>query len=87
MGELRDDLHVWLEADVRPFPFPLPVFPIKTNIDQDTPQPAEDPTDDAYPHIYEQSLYKLACALGSRSVLPPAFQYIPMVPQIDEHLV
>lgn len=40
-------------------------------------QPAEDPTDDTYPHVYEQSLDRLACALGGKSVLPPAFQYIP----------
>ncbi|KII95405.1 hypothetical protein PLICRDRAFT_86789 [Plicaturopsis crispa FD-325 SS-3] len=39
--------------------------------------PAEDPTDDTYPHVYEQSLDRLACALGGKSVLPPAFQYIP----------
>jgi hypothetical protein len=33
--------------------------------------------DDAYPHVYEQSLDRLACALGGKHVLPPAFQYIP----------
>ncbi|KAF8637449.1 hypothetical protein AX17_002814 [Amanita inopinata Kibby_2008] len=27
--------------------------------------------------LYEQSLDRLACALGGRTVLPPAFQYIP----------
>jgi hypothetical protein len=40
-------------------------------------QPAEDPTDDTYPHVYEQSLDRLAGVLGGKSVLPPAFQYIP----------
>ncbi|EMD36115.1 hypothetical protein CERSUDRAFT_156882 [Gelatoporia subvermispora B] len=39
--------------------------------------PSEDPTDDDYPHVYEQSLDRLACALGGKAVLPPAFQYIP----------
>ncbi|EIN06364.1 ARM repeat-containing protein [Punctularia strigosozonata HHB-11173 SS5] len=39
--------------------------------------PAEDPTDDVYPHVYEQALDRLACALGGKSVLPPSFQYIP----------
>ncbi|KIM73570.1 hypothetical protein PILCRDRAFT_829051 [Piloderma croceum F 1598] len=39
--------------------------------------PAEDPTDDSYPHVYEQSIDRLACALGGKAVLPPAFQYIP----------
>ena len=40
-------------------------------------QPLEDPTNDTYPHAYEQSLGRLSCALGGKSVLPPAFQYIP----------
>ncbi|KAI9441935.1 ARM repeat-containing protein [Lactarius indigo] len=39
--------------------------------------PAEDPTDDAYPHVYEQSLDRLACAVGGKAVLPAAFQHIP----------
>ncbi|KAF7978256.1 hypothetical protein HWV62_1080 [Athelia sp. TMB] len=39
--------------------------------------PTEDPTDDTYPHVYEQSLDRLACALGGKAVLPSAFQYIP----------
>ncbi|KAI0253631.1 armadillo-type protein [Lactifluus subvellereus] len=39
--------------------------------------PAEDPTDDTYPHVYEQSLDRLACAVGGRAVLPAAFQHIP----------
>ncbi|CAL1712081.1 unnamed protein product [Somion occarium] len=39
--------------------------------------PAEDPTDDTYPHVYEQSLDRLACALGGKAVLPPAFSDIP----------
>ncbi|GBE80930.1 Importin subunit beta-3 [Sparassis crispa] len=39
--------------------------------------PADDPTDDTYPHVYEQSIDRLACALGGKAVLPPAFQYIP----------
>ncbi|KZT64897.1 ARM repeat-containing protein [Daedalea quercina L-15889] len=39
--------------------------------------PGEDPTDDTYPHVYEQSIDRLACALGGKAVLPPAFQFIP----------
>ena len=33
--------------------------------------------DDSYPHLYEQSINRLAYALGSKAVLPSAFQYIP----------
>jgi hypothetical protein len=40
-------------------------------------KPGDDPTDETYPHVYEQSLDRLACALGGKHVLPPAFQYIP----------
>ncbi|PPQ74728.1 hypothetical protein CVT26_005110 [Gymnopilus dilepis] len=32
---------------------------------------------EAPPALYEHSLDRLACAMGGRSVLPPAFQYIP----------
>ena len=39
--------------------------------------PAEDPTDDSYPHTYEHSLDRVACALGGQAVLPPAFMFIP----------
>ncbi|TFK45223.1 ARM repeat-containing protein [Heliocybe sulcata] len=39
--------------------------------------PDDDPTDDTYPHVYEQALDRVAIALGGKSVLPPAFQYIP----------
>ncbi|KDQ51416.1 hypothetical protein JAAARDRAFT_185002 [Jaapia argillacea MUCL 33604] len=39
--------------------------------------PSEDPTDDTYPHVYEQSIDRLAIALGGKVVLPSAFQYIP----------
>jgi len=38
--------------------------------------PSEDPTNDASPHVYEQSIDRLARALGGKAVLPPAFQYI-----------
>lgn len=40
-------------------------------------QPADDPTDDTYPHVYEQALDRLACAVGGKAVLPAAFQHIP----------
>ncbi|KAH7883434.1 ARM repeat-containing protein [Phlebopus sp. FC_14] len=39
--------------------------------------PSEDAQDESYPHVYDQSLDRLACALGGKEVLPPAFQYIP----------
>lgn len=42
-----------------------------------TIQPSDDPTDDAYPRIYEQSLDRLACAVGGKAALPAAFQLIP----------
>lgn len=45
---------------------------------------AEDPSNNSSssdtespPTLYEQSLDRLACAMGGRVVLPPAFQYIP----------
>ena len=40
-------------------------------------QPADDPTDDTYPHVYEQALDRLACAVGGKAILPAAFQHIP----------
>ncbi|KIK93959.1 hypothetical protein PAXRUDRAFT_33792 [Paxillus rubicundulus Ve08.2h10] len=39
--------------------------------------PSDDSQDESYPHVYDQSLDRLACALGGKEVLPPAFQYIP----------
>ena len=30
-----------------------------------------------YPHVYEQSLDRLTCAVGGKAVLPAAFQHIP----------
>ncbi|KAH7920554.1 ARM repeat-containing protein [Leucogyrophana mollusca] len=39
--------------------------------------PADDAQDEAYPHVYEQSLDRVAIALGGKAVLPPAFQFIP----------
>jgi hypothetical protein len=73
MGEMRDDeLASWLDADVRVFPS-CPRECIYMLI----LQPAEDPTDDTYPHVYEQSLDRLACAVGGKAVLPAAFQHIP----------
>lgn len=40
-------------------------------------KPSEESQDESYPQVYEQSLDRLACALGGKEVLPPAFQYIP----------
>ncbi|EGO00640.1 hypothetical protein SERLA73DRAFT_166917 [Serpula lacrymans var. lacrymans S7.3] len=39
--------------------------------------PSEDPLDENYPQVYEHSIDRLACALGGKAVLPPAFQLIP----------
>ncbi|TDL15928.1 ARM repeat-containing protein [Rickenella mellea] len=39
--------------------------------------PADDPTDATYPHVYEQALDRLSCALNGKPVLQVAFQYIP----------
>lgn len=39
-------------------------------------QPAQDSTDEFYPHVYEQSLDRLACALGGKELLPHAFQCV-----------
>ena len=33
--------------------------------------------DNTYLHMYEQSLDRLACAVGGKAVLPAAFQHIP----------
>ncbi|KAJ3554370.1 hypothetical protein NM688_g3146 [Phlebia brevispora] len=39
--------------------------------------PADDPTDDDYPRVYEEALDRMAIALGGKSVLQPAFAHIP----------
>jgi hypothetical protein len=40
-------------------------------------QPADDPTDETYPKVFEEAIDRLACAVGGQALLPPAFQYIP----------
>jgi importin-5 len=51
---------------------------VPDSIDPFSPhQPADDSTDDTYPHVYEQALDRLACAVGGKGVLPAAFQHIP----------
>lgn len=40
-------------------------------------KPSEESQEDSYPQVYEQSLDRLARALGGKVVLPPAFQVIP----------
>jgi len=80
MGELRDDeLSTWLDADVRASFIPRSYTSLCHRIDQPffPLQPVDDPTDDTYPHVYEQALDRLACALGGKAVLPAAFQHIP----------
>ncbi|KAG1888483.1 armadillo-type protein, partial [Suillus fuscotomentosus] len=39
--------------------------------------PSEDAQDENYPHVFEQSLNRVACALGGKAALPLVFQYIP----------
>ncbi|KAF7316133.1 hypothetical protein MIND_00131400 [Mycena indigotica] len=45
-------------------------------LDED-PSSASTSDSDSAPAMYEQSLDRLACAVGGRAVLPPAFQHIP----------
>jgi hypothetical protein len=42
-------------------------------------KPSEESQDENYPQAYEQSLGQLACALGGKEVLLPAFQHIPSI--------
>ncbi|KXN84686.1 Importin subunit beta-3 [Leucoagaricus sp. SymC.cos] len=42
-----------------------------------TPSSQSGTSDDSPPALYEQSLDRVACALGGRAVLPPAFEQIP----------
>jgi importin-5 len=68
IGELvAGNLDVRLEA-FRCSSLSLFLFCIRTNTHPDALQPAEDPTDNIrhLPRIYEQSLDRLACALGRR---------------------
>lgn len=39
--------------------------------------PADDPTDSQYPHVFEQALDRLACAFAGKPILALAFQTIP----------
>lgn len=39
--------------------------------------PADDPTDATYPHVFEQALDRLSCAFSGSPILQIAFQYIP----------
>lgn len=78
MGELRDDeLSTWLDADVRGSSIPQTYIFSLNRPTSLAFQPADDPTDDLYPHVYEQALDRLACAVGGKAVLPAAFQHIP----------
>jgi hypothetical protein len=73
IGELDEDhFNIWLEADVRPT---LSLFSLSHTSDFHF-YLAEAPTDDLYPHVYVQSINRFACALGSKAVLPLAFQCI-----------
>jgi hypothetical protein len=81
MGVLADDnLDVWPEAGVRRFSFIYFLlfsfcyhFYLGLTCIR---QPATNQTNDSYPHVYEQSIDLLACALEGT---PPAFQYIPSI--------
>ncbi|KDQ15158.1 hypothetical protein BOTBODRAFT_158816 [Botryobasidium botryosum FD-172 SS1] len=43
----------------------------------DTEDPHEEENDFGYSYVFEESLDRLACALGGEALLPIAFQYIP----------
>ncbi|KAI0691537.1 hypothetical protein C8Q76DRAFT_862075 [Earliella scabrosa] len=74
MGEIpEDDTKTWLDAHVDlTFLRHSPAFALLT-----TSQPANDPKDDSYPHTYEHSLDRVACALASQAILTPPFSFIP----------
>ncbi|KDR69484.1 hypothetical protein GALMADRAFT_128597 [Galerina marginata CBS 339.88] len=61
MGELDEDETAGLEGWLR----------------EDPSTSSSSAETDAPPALYEQSLDRLACAMGGRSILPPAFQHIP----------
>ncbi|KAF9472591.1 ARM repeat-containing protein [Pholiota conissans] len=61
MGELDEDETLGLEGWLNEDPSTS-----SSSADTDSP-----------PALYEQSLDRLACAMGGKSILPPAFQYIP----------
>ncbi|KAL1730373.1 armadillo-type protein [Schizophyllum commune] len=66
MAELSDDdTEHWLQEDVSAV--------TKANLFQ----PSQSSSDDDDVQVYEQSLDRLACAIGGRAVLPVAFQQIP----------
>lgn len=73
MGEFEEDdnLDTWLKEDVGLSSFYtgfelIPVF-IK-------PSSSSTLNTDSAPALYEQSIDRLACSMGGRAVLPPAFQ-------------
>ncbi|KAJ3747159.1 armadillo-type protein [Lentinula detonsa] len=43
----------------------------------DDPTTSSAAENDSPPALYEQSLDRLACAMGGKAILPPSFQYIP----------
>ncbi|KAJ3506180.1 hypothetical protein NLJ89_g7010 [Agrocybe chaxingu] len=61
MGEFEEDERDGLETWLR----------------EDPSSASSSAETDSPPALYEQSLDRLACAMGGRSVLPPAFQAIP----------
>ncbi|TFK20034.1 ARM repeat-containing protein [Coprinopsis marcescibilis] len=68
----------WVEIIVRACLEGMGEFDEDESVDvwlKEDPSAASDA--ESIPAIYEQSLDRLACALGGRAVLPPAFNYIP----------
>ena len=73
MAELSDDdTEHWLQEDVSTVT--IATLPHLMNI---STQPSQSSSDDDDVQVYEQSLDRLACAIGGRAVLPVAFQQIP----------
>ena len=80
VGEPRDG--TWFDADVCGSLFPERISPCiskLTNLFLFSQLWLQyNPTDDTYPHVYEQALDRLAFVIGGKAVLPAAFQHIPL---------
>ena len=71
MGELRDDgLRTWFDAYVRGSLLPIFSSLAQALFSKLWLQLQYNPTDDTYPHVYEQALERLAFAVGRKAVCP-----------------
>lgn len=69
------DLRVWLESAVRTPPSLLSSSMMADYVDY--VQPVTGVVEDSYPLFYEQSLERLADALGGKAILPYVLQHLP----------